>query len=127
MVIPRIAVDRRAVAAHYDDLDELYRSLWGTSVHHGYWITGKESVEEAILQLTHLVARQAALKCGDRVCDLGCGYGAAALVWLRDYGARVTGVTISEKQYRYAAAATGGAVDLQFVLGDASENGLTAQ
>ena len=61
MILPRAAVNSRAVAAHYDDLDELYRSLWGTSVHHGYWITGKESADEAVANLTRLVARQASL------------------------------------------------------------------
>ncbi len=102
-------------------------SLWGTSVHHGYWISGKESADEAVANLTHLVARQASLKPGDRVCDLGCGYGAAALVWRRDYGARVTGITISEKQYRYAKANTAGDADVDFVLGDALENGLISE
>ncbi len=62
MILPRAAVDSRAVAAHYDDLDELYRSLWGTSVHHGYWISGNESAEEAVINLTHLVARQASIE-----------------------------------------------------------------
>jgi tocopherol O-methyltransferase len=124
MILPRAAVDSRAVAAHYDDLDELYRSLWGTNVHHGYWISGNESADEAIVNLTHLVARQASLKPGDRVCDLGCGYGAAALVWRCDYGARVTGITISEKQYRYAKANAAGDADVDFVLGDALETGL---
>src|SRR6185503_9850643 len=123
MILPRAAVDHRAIAAHYDDLDDLYRGIWGTSVHHGYWISGKESSDEAVANLTHFVARQASLKPGDRVCDLGCGYGAAALVWRRDYGARVTGITISEKQYRYAKANTAGDADVDFVLGDALESG----
>ena len=127
MILPRAAVDSRAVAAHYDDLDELYRSLWGTNVHHGYWITGKESADEAVISLTRLVAQQASLNPGDRVCDLGCGYGAAALVWRRDYGARVTGITISEKQYRYAKANAAGDADVDFVLGDALESGLISE
>ncbi len=126
MILPRAAIDRRAVAAHYDDLDEIYRELWGTSLHHGYWITGRETSEEAIDNLTRLVAQQATLKSGDRICDLGCGYGAAALVWRRDYGARVTGITVSKKQYDYARATADGTGDLEFVLGDALENRLAA-
>ncbi|HVO93458.1 MAG TPA: class I SAM-dependent methyltransferase [Terriglobales bacterium] len=126
VVIPPIAVDSRAVAAHYDDLDDLYRDFWGTSLHHGYWSTGNESAEEAIINLTRLVARQAALKPGDRVCDLGCGYGAAALLWRREYGARVIGVTISEKQFRFAQANAAAVGEVQFILGDALENGFDA-
>jgi hypothetical protein len=38
LIIPlRAIADVDAVAAHYDDLDELYRSIWGTNIHHGYW------------------------------------------------------------------------------------------
>ena len=31
----------------YDDLDLLYREIWGRSLHHGAWVTGYESIEEA--------------------------------------------------------------------------------
>jgi tocopherol O-methyltransferase len=91
--------DVEAVAAHYDDLDELYRELWGTSLHHGYWISGKESPDQAVDNLTRLVAQQAGIRPGEQVCDLGCGYGAAASLWQREFGANVTGVTISARQF----------------------------
>jgi hypothetical protein len=40
VIVPRAEIaDVAAVAAHYDELDELYRSLWGTNLHHAYWIT----------------------------------------------------------------------------------------
>ena len=125
MIIPRAGVAGIAdVAAHYDDLDDLYRSLWGTSLHHGYWLTGRESPDEAVANMTRCVAEQAAMKPGDKVCDLGCGYGAAAIMWQRDFGARVTGITISEKQYRYAKLAAAGNAGLDFVLGNALETDL---
>ena len=125
MIIPRAEVaDIAAVAAHYDDLDDLYRSLWGTSLHHGYWITGKESPEEAVANLTRLVAEQAALKPGERICDMGCGYGAAAIMWQRDFDAGVTGITISEKQYRHAKFAAAGNLRIDFILGNALETNL---
>jgi tocopherol O-methyltransferase len=127
VIVPRAELaDVAAVAAHYDDLDDLYRSLWGTNLHHGYWITGKESPDEAVANLTRLVAEQAALKPGDRVCDLGCGYGSAAIMWQRDFGARVTGITISEKQYRYAKFAAGGNPRLDFILRNALETDLSS-
>ena len=126
MIVPRAEIaDVAAVAAHYDDLDDLYRSLWGTSLHHGYWITGKECADEAVANLTRLVAQQAALKPGERLCDLGCGYGAAALQWCCDFGARVTGITISEKQFRHAKT-TCGNEQLDFVLADAAQSHLPA-
>jgi len=124
VIVPRAEIaDVAAVAAHYDELDDLYRSFWGTSLHHGYWITGQESPEEAVANLTRLVAERASIRPGDWVCDLGCGYGAVALALNREYGAKVTGLTVSEKQYRYALAAVSNG-DVEFFLRDAARSDL---
>jgi cyclopropane fatty-acyl-phospholipid synthase-like methyltransferase len=125
MIVPRAGVaDGAAVSAHYDELDELYRSVWGTSLHHGYWATGKESSEEAAANLTRLVAHNAGIRAGDKVCDLGCGYGASAIVWQRDFGADVTGITISEKQFLHGKSITAGNPHVELILGDALRSGL---
>jgi tocopherol O-methyltransferase len=127
MITPQTEVaDVATVAAHYDDLDELYRAIWGSNLHHGYWITGKESAEDAVQNLTHLIARLAGIQTGDRVCDLGCGYGATALTLNRVYGARVLGLTVSPKQHRRAEAAAAGNLNVSFLLRDAIDNGLNA-
>ncbi|HWH76048.1 MAG TPA: class I SAM-dependent methyltransferase [Candidatus Binatus sp.] len=127
MITPQTAVvDVTAVAAHYDDLDEFYRGIWGSNLHHGYWISGKETTEEAVNNLVHLVARLASLATGDRVCDIGCGYGATALMLNRVYGATVTGLTVSPKQHRRAEAAAAGNLKVSFLLRDAVENRLNA-
>ncbi len=127
MIIPRVAIaDASAVAAHYDDLDDLYRQVWGSNLHHGYWATGRETTEEAVTNLTHLVARAASLRPSDRVCDIGCGYGAMALTLAREYGAVVTGITISTKQFQQAIAASRGTQNVHFLLGDALQNGLSS-
>ena len=124
MIVPRSEVaDLAAVAAHYDDLDDLYRSFWGTSLHHGYWVTGKESTEEAVANLTRLVAQRAGMKSGEKVCDLGCGYGAAAALWQREFGVDVTGITVSEKQFRYGISAVANS-RVRLIHGDALNNGL---
>jgi tocopherol O-methyltransferase len=128
MIIPHSAIaDVAAVAAHYDDLDDLYRSIWGSNLHHGYWITGNESADEAVLNLTRLIARLAAIQTGDRVCDIGCGYGATALSLNRAYGAKVTGLTVSPKQYRRAETAAAGNDQINFLLRDAIQNGFDAE
>lgn len=127
MIVPGSDIaDLAAIAAHYDDLDEFYRSIWGSNIHHGYWITGSESSDEAVLNLTRLVARQASINPGDRVCDLGCGYGEVALTLNREYGAQVTGLTISAKQHQHAQAAAGNEA-VKFLLRDALNNNLSAQ
>src|SRR5512132_672509 len=114
MIIPHEAIaDVAAVAAHYDDLDLFYRAIWGTHVHHGYWKTGKENRQEAVLNLTRLVAEQAEVQAGDRVCDIGCGYGATALVLAREYKAKVTALTVSRTQYEFARSRNANPVDLR--------------
>lgn len=119
--------DNAAIAAHYDDLDDLYREIWGTDVHHGYWITGKESAPEAAANLTRFIAEKAAIRPGNRVCDIGCGYGATARMLNVDYGAEVIGLTISTKQYDHAKAAANGNEQLNFILVDALQNNLPSK
>ena len=124
MIIPRAAADLKTIAAHYDDLDAFYRRFWGTGLHHGYWITGKESRDEAVDNLTRLVAERAELDRGASVCDLGCGYGTVALSLSREFGAKVTGLTVSEKQYVHARTLSGGSDRMKFYLRDALDSGL---
>jgi tocopherol O-methyltransferase len=124
MIEPRAAMTRTAVAAHYDDLDRFYRELWGEHLHHGLWRTGRESPEEAARQLTALVAGRAGVGPGDRVCDVGCGYGGTARVLAQEHGAAVTGLTISRAQYDYAVALDPAADNPAYLLRDWAENGL---
>ena len=115
------------VAAHYDELDSFYRAIWGTHLHHGYWETGREHTEEAVLKLIRFVATQAHIGAGSRVCDFGCGYGATAEFLEECYNARVTGITISQRQHTYAMARKKFDSAREFLLADALHNGLPAQ
>lgn len=90
------------VAGHYDRLDRFYRQIWGEHVHHGLWTDPTFSSGEAVRHLVHRVARDARLTEGCRVCDVGCGYGAPARLWAREYGAEVTGFTVSKAQKTFA-------------------------
>ncbi|HEX6768456.1 MAG TPA: class I SAM-dependent methyltransferase [Candidatus Binatia bacterium] len=126
MIYPRAnGADGATVAAHYDELDRFYRAVWGIHLHHGYWQSGDESTEEAILNLSRLVAKQAQIKTGGRVCDFGCGYGATARFFAQEYGADVTGLTISRRQHEIAQNTAG--ANLNFLLGDGLVNNLPAQ
>ncbi|MEX0804734.1 MAG: class I SAM-dependent methyltransferase [Candidatus Binatia bacterium] len=120
------AADIASVAAHYDDLDLFYRTIWGTHVHHGYWLTGKESAEEAVENLTHLIARRAGIDAATCVCDIGCGYGGTAKIFAESYGARVIGITVSKKQYELAQLFVAGLANVNFMHCDGLANGLPA-
>ena len=89
-------------ASHYDDLDQFYREIWGEHVHHGVWLTGKETDTEAAENLVSMVAQLGHTGQGTEVCDIGCGYGATAKILAQRYGANVTGMTISAVQLDYA-------------------------
>lgn len=122
MIRPHTTPTPDAVARHYDELDPFYRSLWGEHLHHGYWVTGRESPREATLALVDQVVERAGIRAGDAVCDIGSGYGAVARV-LAERGAVVTGLTVSPAQYRHAVRmATPGT---RFLLRDWLENRLS--
>jgi len=107
------------VDSHYDELDELYREIWGLHVHHGVWITGRESVGEATANLVRLIAQRARIEPGTRVTDVGCGYGETCRQLVRERGAIATGLTISRKQAEIARAMGDGPT---FVVRDWLEN-----
>src|SRR3954452_7670947 len=102
VILPRQPQTVQAVASHYDSLDSFYREIWGEHVHHGYWVTGRESVTEAAVALVDLLAERLRLAPGQRVCDIGCGYGATAHYLAENHGLDVTGVTVSPVQARRA-------------------------
>lgn len=83
------------IGRHYDRLDTFYRQVWGEHMHHGLWLTGRESLALAKAQLAERVAREVG---GKRVLDIGCGYGAVGQVVAMRTGAEVTGVTNSRRQ-----------------------------
>jgi tocopherol O-methyltransferase len=104
MIFPNAPQTTEAVAAHYDELDRFYREVWGEHVHHGYWATGRETPEQAADALVDLLAERLGFAPGQRVCDIGCGYGASARYLAARFGLCVTGVTVSAAQASVAAA-----------------------
>jgi tocopherol O-methyltransferase len=91
-----------AVADHYDELDPIYRQLWGEHVHHGLWMRGDESPTEAVESLIDLVAERLDLAPGLRLADIGCGYGGAARRLAARHHVHVTGLTLSTIQAAHA-------------------------
>jgi tocopherol O-methyltransferase len=115
------------VADHYQELDRLYREVWGEHVHHGLWRTGRETPLEAVEQLIALVAEQAGIEPGDRVCDIGSGYGASARYVARKLDAKVTALTIVPAQHAFAEATNPLGDNPQYLLRDWLHNGLPSE
>jgi cyclopropane-fatty-acyl-phospholipid synthase len=92
---------RKNIHAHYDLGNEFYR-LWldPTMNYSSAWFEGDRSGDLAQAQWAKVrrALDECGVKAGDRVLELGCGWGALAEAAARDYGARVTGVTLSTEQ-----------------------------
>jgi tocopherol O-methyltransferase len=127
VIFPKQPQTTDAVAAHYDELDSFYRDIWGEHVHHGYWATGRETPAEAALSLIDLLAARLQLKSGQRVCDIGCGYGATARYLAEQYSLDVTGVTISTEQVERAGSRSVVAGNVSTQLQDWLDNGFAAE
>jgi tocopherol O-methyltransferase len=123
LITPRRPLAPDSVADHYQELDRYYRELWGEHVHHGLWRSGRETPTEAVEALTAFVAREAGVRPGDRVCDIGSGYGAGARLVAKHFNAAVTALTIVPAQYEFAVAA-GPPGNPRYFLRDWLDNGL---
>jgi len=102
MIVPRQIQTPADVAEHYDELDPFYREIWGEHVHHGLWMKGDEPPEQAVEALIAHMADKLALQAGQRICDIGCGYGATAEWLATHHRVHVTGITLSSAQLRVA-------------------------
>src|SRR5258708_23249281 len=94
--------NKQKIVEHYDVLGPLYRSVWGEHLHHGYWIHGDESKEQAQLQLVEHLATLANIRPDSNILDIGCGFGASSLYLPKQFHAAVTAITISPAQIEMA-------------------------
>ena len=115
---------RRNVAHHYDLNGRLYSLFLDRDRQYscGYFPCGDETLEEAqTAKKRHIAAKLCLDRPGLRVLDIGCGWGGMALTLARDFGAIVTGITLSREQLteaRARAAAEGLADRVRFEMLD---------
>jgi cyclopropane-fatty-acyl-phospholipid synthase len=92
--------DARAVRHHYDVSNDFFELFLGESMVYSCAIfsRGATTLEQAQEEKLETVARKLALKPGDRVLDVGCGWGAFPLWAATRHGASVVGITLSPPQ-----------------------------
>ncbi|MFB7374617.1 class I SAM-dependent methyltransferase [Streptomyces sp. NPDC056222] len=95
--------DKQAISHHYDVGNDFYELVLGPSMVYScaYWTDGG-TLEEAQRDKLDLIARKLNLKEGDRLLDVGCGWGSMAMHAAREYGAQVVGITLSREQAAFA-------------------------
>jgi cyclopropane-fatty-acyl-phospholipid synthase len=92
--------DARAVRHHYDVSNEFFELFLGETMVYSCAIfsRGARTLKEAQEEKLETVARKLELKEGDRVLDVGCGWGGFPLWAATKHGANVVGITLSPPQ-----------------------------
>jgi cyclopropane-fatty-acyl-phospholipid synthase len=92
---------------HYDIGNPLFAKMLDSRLNYtcGYWRDAK-NLEDAQLAKLDLVCRKLKLKAGDKLLDIGCGWGSLARYAAENYGVSVVGVTVSKEQQQWATEMT---------------------
>ena len=100
----RVGQAARNIAAHYDLSNELYALFLDPTMTYSaaYFPSRTVTLEEAQEAKYRRIAEKLRIGPGDRVLEVGCGWGGFATFAARTYGCRVTGITLSPRQAAYA-------------------------
>jgi len=108
----------RVAKQHYDLGNDLYQPMLGETMAYtcGYW-RNATTLDEAQNAKYDLVCRKLELQPGERVLELGCGWGGFAKFAAENYGVSVTAVNISQEQMKYAREKSEG-LPIEYVTTD---------
>ena len=99
-----IAGSRKNIRAHYDLGNEFYELFLDSQMMYScaYFRGEFDSLDAAQREKIDMACRKLDIQPGDRVLEIGCGWGSFAIHAARNYGAHVTAVTISPAQFACA-------------------------
>lgn len=98
------AMSRKNISAHYDLSNQLFNLFLDPSMTYssGLFLSRQDCLEKAQLNKYEKLCQSLMLDEYDHVLEIGCGWGGFAVYAAKNYGCRVTGVTISQEQFDYA-------------------------
>lgn len=96
-------VDRKAIEYHYDVSNDFYSLFLDRNMVYScaYYRNENDSLAEAQLHKLDHILNKLMLKEGERFLDIGCGWGSLILRAAKKFGAKATGITLSQKQFDY--------------------------
>jgi cyclopropane-fatty-acyl-phospholipid synthase len=110
------ARDAAAISHHYDVGNEFYEIVLGPTMTYScaYFSAPDEPLDDAQRDKIELICRKLRLREGERMLDVGCGWGTLAIHAAKTRGVRVVGVTLSQPQADLASkrAVEAGVADL---------------
>jgi cyclopropane-fatty-acyl-phospholipid synthase len=95
---------RDSIAFHYDVSNDFYRLWLDEEMVYScaVYAAADETLEAAQRRKLDLVCTKLRLRPGDRLLDIGCGWGALVIRAAREHGVRAHGITLSRDQYEFA-------------------------
>ncbi len=96
--------DSESIQHHYDVSNEFYRLFLGPTMVYScaYFTSPEDTLEEAQTRKLDVVCQKLRLEEGERLLDIGCGWGSMAIHAAENYGVNVLGVTLSPSQAEMA-------------------------
>ncbi|MGA2392395.1 MAG: cyclopropane-fatty-acyl-phospholipid synthase family protein [Candidatus Lustribacter sp.] len=96
--------DAEAIGFHYDQPIAFYKSFLDSRMVYscGYWDDGVSTLDEAQVAKIDHILRKVRLRPGERLLDIGCGWGALVIRAAQQFGAHALGVTLSRRQHEEA-------------------------
>ena len=96
--------DQAAIAFHYDVSNQFYKLWLDEQMVYScaYFHRAEDSLDTAQCNKLDHICRKLRLKPGERLLDIGCGWGALAMWAARNYGVQAQGITLSRQQLELA-------------------------
>lgn len=122
---------QQRIADYYRDTENAYKDSWdlnkSLSIHYGYWDDKVRSFPQSLIRMNEIMAEAVIIEKGDYVLDAGCGVGGSSIFLAKNIGAKVMGITLSQRQVEEAqknAVVNRVENSVQFELRNYSDTGL---